>query len=454
MQKILVVDDEVDICLLLEKFLGRKGFEVTTCHKGNDALKLAEDNSFDLFIIDYRLPDFEGIDLLKELKKLSPESNIIVITGYSDIRLAVEVIKYGAYDYVTKPLFPEELHNLVIEALEEKPPVEKNSKSDSIKRTNSKKSDFKEFKYVVGNNARSKQIYKSIELVAPTEMTVLVTGETGTGKEFVAREIHRLSRRSEKPFIAIDCGALPKDLAGSELFGHVKGAFTGALQNREGKFVVAEGGTLFLDEVGNLNYDTQVKLLRVLQERVVTKIGDSKEQEVDVRIIAATNENLKENIENGNFREDLYYRLNEFNIEIPPLRNRREDLEVFMNLFISRANTQLERSTETFKPDAMEKLKNYTWPGNLRELKNVVKRSVLLSQEDMISINTLPDEIIYHSEQADTEPKDSLKEASAVAEKERILQVLSETGNNKSKAARILNIDRKTLYNKLKNYDL
>jgi two-component system response regulator HydG len=452
MQKILVVDDEVDICLLLEKFLARKGFEVTSTHKGNDALKLAEEQSFDLYIIDYRLPDYEGIDLLKELKKLSPETNIIVITGYSDIRLAVEVIKYGAYDYVTKPLFPEELHNLVLEALKEKPPAEK--KTSRPGKSKPQKSDFKDFEYVVGNNPRSKQIHQSIELVAPTDMAVLITGETGTGKEFVAREIHRLSKRSDKPFLAIDCGALPKDLAGSELFGHVKGAFTGALQNREGKFVLAEGGTLFLDEVGNLSYDVQVKLLRVLQERVVTKVGGSKEQEVDVRIIAATNENLKENIENGSFREDLYYRLNEFAIELPPLRSRREDLEVFMKLFIERANEQLDRETKTFKPDAMEKLRNYSWPGNLRELRNVVKRSVLLSQENLISINTLPDEIIYYSEQSNSEPKDSLKEASSLAEKERILQVLSETGNNKSKAARILNIDRKTLYNKLKNYDL
>lgn len=452
MQKILVVDDEVDICLLLEKFLTRKGFEITTTHKGNDALKLAEEQSFDLFIIDYRLPDFEGIDLLKELKKLSPETNIIVITGYSDIRLAVEVIKYGAFDYITKPLFPEELHNLILEALKEKPPVEK--KYSGSKSAKPQKSDYKEFNYVVGNNPRSKQIYKSIELVAPTDMAVLITGETGTGKEFVAREIHRLSKRSDKPFLAIDCGALPKDLAGSELFGHVKGAFTGALQNREGKFVLAEGGTLFLDEVGNLSYDVQVKLLRVLQERVVTQVGGSKEQEVDVRIIAATNENLNENIENSSFREDLFYRLNEFAIDLPPLRSRREDLEVFMRLFIERANEQLNRKTESFKPDAMDKLRNYSWPGNLRELRNVVKRSVLLSEENMISINTLPDEIIYYGEHSNSEPKDSLREASSLAEKERILQVLSETGNNKSKAARILNIDRKTLYNKLKNYDL
>jgi len=454
MQKILVVDDEVDICLLLEKFLGRKGFEVTTCHKGNDALKLAEDHDYDLFIIDYRLPDFEGIDLLKELKKLSPETNIIVITGYSDIRLAVEVIKYGAYDYVTKPLFPEELHNLVKEALAEKPPEEKETSTKTVSKGKKPKTTFKMFEYVVGNNARSKQIYKSIELVAPTDMAVLITGETGTGKEFVAREIHKLSKRADSPFIAIDCGALPKELAGSELFGHVKGAFTGALQNRDGKFVVAEGGTLFLDEVGNLNYDVQMKLLRVLQERVVTKIGGTKEQEVDVRIIAATNEDLKENLEEGSFREDLYYRLNEFSIELPPLRSRREDLEIFMKLFIEKANEQLEKTTESFKPDALEKLKNYSWPGNLRELRNVVKRSVLLSQENLISINTLPDEIIYHSEDSKTLPKDSLKEASSIAEKDRILQVLSETGNNKSKAARILNIDRKTLYNKLKSYNI
>lgn len=450
---ILVIDDEVDICLLLKRFLERKGYLVTTTHKGADGLKAVSKTAFDLVISDFRLPDFNGLDLLKEIKALRPVVPVIIITGYSDIRMAVEVIKYGAFDYVTKPLYPEELLNMIKEALNHTEPV---VKSNSVKpKSSSRSSDNnKEFEYHKGESAGATSLYKNMEVVAPTPMSVLIHGETGTGKEFVAKEIHRLSKRSDQPFVALDCGALPKDIAGSEFFGHEKGAFTGAVSSREGKFKLADGGTLFLDEIGNLSYEIQLKLLRVLQERKFTKVGGSKDEEVDVRILAATNENLRQSVNEGKFREDLYYRLNEFSLTLNPLRNRKDDIEVFVNLFIEQANKQLDREIEAVSEEVMNKFNSYSWPGNLRELKNVVKRGVLLSQGTKIQLDVLPEEIKYGISRADQPTDDSLKSVANHAERDRILSVLAQTGNNKSKAAKILNIDRKTLYNKLKLFDI
>jgi len=449
---ILVIDDEVDICLLLKKFLERKGYFVTSVHKGTDGLKAVTKTAFDLVISDFRLPDYNGLDLLKEIKATRPAVPVIIITGYSDIRMAVEVIKYGAYDYVTKPLYPEELLNMVQEALEHSEPE---TKADPVKSTGgSKNADRTNFDYHKGESSGSASLYKNMKIVAPTEMSVLIHGETGTGKEFVAKEIHRLSKRSDKPFVALDCGALPKDIAGSEFFGHEKGAFTGAVSSREGKFKLADGGTLFLDEIGNLSYEVQLKLLRVLQERKFTKVGGSKDQEVDVRILAATNENLRQSVNEGKFREDLYYRLNEFSLTLNPLRNRKEDIRVFVNLFIEQANRQLDREIKRVSDEVMGKFRSYTWPGNLRELKNVVKRGVLLTDGDTIQLDVLPEEIKYGISRMDGPTDDSLKSVANHAERDRILNVLSQTGNNKTKAAKILNIDRKTLYNKLKLFDI
>lgn len=450
---ILVIDDEIDICLLLKKFLERKGYLVTTAHKGADGLKNVSKQAFDLVISDFRLPDYNGLDLLKEIKALRPAVPVIVITGYSDIRMAVEVIKYGAYDYVTKPLYPEELLNMVKEALEHTEPAA-NSPKVTTPKPASDNNMQEDPEYIKGESPGSASLYKNMTIVAPTPMSVLIHGETGTGKEFVAKEIHRLSSRSEKPFIAIDCGALPKDIAGSEFFGHEKGAFTGAVSSREGKFKIADGGTLFLDEIGNLSYEVQLKLLRVLQERKFTKVGGSKDVEVDVRILAATNENLRQAVNEGRFREDLYYRLNEFSLTLNPLRNRREDIKAFVDLFVERANTQLERQVERVSEDVLEKFMNYSWPGNLRELRNVVKRGVLLSEGNVLKEDVLPEEIKYGISHTDGPTDDSLKSVANHAERDRILSVLSQTGNNKSKAAKILNIDRKTLYNKLKLFDI
>jgi two-component system response regulator HydG len=450
---ILVIDDEVDICLLLKRFLERKGFIVETAHKGADGLKAVSKQSFDLVISDFRLPDFNGLELLKEIKALRPAVPVIVITGYSDIRMAVEVIKYGAYDYVTKPLYPEELLNMVKEALEHTEPAVISQKA-APKEPASDNNMQSDPEYLKGESPGSASLYKNMTIVAPTPMSVLIHGETGTGKEFVAKEIHRLSARSDKPFIAIDCGALPKDIAGSEFFGHEKGAFTGAVSSREGKFKIADGGTLFLDEIGNLSYEVQLKLLRVLQERKFTKVGGSKDVEVDVRILAATNENLRQAVNEGRFREDLYYRLNEFSLTLNPLRNRREDIKDFVELFVDRANKQLDRKVERVSEEVLEKFMNYSWPGNLRELRNVVKRGVLLSEGNVLEEDVLPEEIKYGISRSDGPTDDSLKSVANHAERDRILSVLSQTGNNKSKAAKILNIDRKTLYNKLKLFDI
>lgn len=454
MKKILVIDDEIDICIILQRFLSRNDFDVSIAHNGRDGLDAIRKKKFDLIISDYRLPDFDGLSLLKEMKSIDSSLRIIIITGYSDIRLAVEVIKYGAVDYITKPLYPEELLNLIHETIASD--VQQNHTKAPKKRKSADKVLAGESEYVIGTNAASKKVYQNIELVAPTPISVVITGETGTGKEFVAREIHRLSSRADGPFIAVDCGALPENIAGSEFFGHEKGAFTGAIQSKDGKFVHANGGTLFLDEIGNLSYDIQMKLLRVLQERCVTRIGGDQLIDVDVRLIVATNENLREAIKNGDFREDLYFRLNEFNITVPPLRQRSNDIEFFAMKFVEKANQQLQKNVTGFSAEAKEKMQAYNWPGNLRELKNVVKRAVLLTQGDTIDCNALPDEIVHHhllSSQS-SQSSSPLKAASEEAEKEQILSVLTQTGYNKSKTAHLLNIDRKTLYNKLKQFGI
>lgn len=465
MAKILVIDDEIEICLILNKFLSKNGFEVSTAHTGKDGLQKIKSEDYDLILSDFRLPDYNGLDLLKEIKALKPRSKVIMITGYSDIRMAVEVIKYGAIDYVTKPLYPQEMLSLINEtlAISQDEPYVSHERSESAtanplkevatSRTVSVKV-ARNIPYIIGKSKSSKSVYNNIKIVAPTSMSVIITGETGTGKEYVAKEIHRLSDRKNKPFVAIDCGALPKDIAGSEFFGHEKGSFTGASHEKDGKFKYADGGTLFLDEIGNLSYDIQMKLLRVLQEQKFNRIGGQKDISVDVRIIVATNEDLKKSVRDGEFREDLFYRLNEFNIELSPIRNRQDDLVEFADTFIEIANTQLGKDIKGLSEGVLAKFKMYNWPGNLRELRNIIKRSVLLSSGDYIEERTLPEEIIYFSEISQPSAQKSLRGVANEAERERILKVLTQTGNNKSKAAKILNIDRKTLYNKLKTYDI
>ncbi len=461
MKRILVVDDELDICLLLERFLSKHGYAVETASDARKGLQMLEKETYDLVISDFRLPDMNGLDFLKESKRINSLCKVIIITGYSDIRMAVEVIKFGAVDYITKPLYPEELLSLVKESLSAEPPQaqdEVKAAHNSTHKSKTKTAGSTDIDaYLVGKSESAVRVHQNIELVAPTPLSVIILGETGTGKEFVAKRIHELSDRSAKPFVAIDCGALPKDIAGSEFFGHEQGAFTGAVKSKDGKFKYADAGTLFLDEVGNLSYEVQVKLLRVLQEHKYTRIGGSKDIDVDVRIIAATNENLKDAVNEGRFREDLYYRLNEFSITVAPLRDRSADIEVFATRFVEQANRLLSRNVKHISDAVWEKFGSYPWPGNLRELRNVIKRCVLLTQGDTIALSTLPEEIAYGSSltaKSGYSDQYSLKEAAEEAERDKIVKVLAQTGNNKSKAARMLNIDRKTLYNKLKTYDI
>jgi two-component system response regulator HydG len=473
MKKILIVDDEVNIGLLLSKFLTRNSFIVETTTSGSAAMEYLAKEKFDLVLCDYRLEDTDGKAMLIKIKEAYPQTGVIIITGYSDIKLAVELIKLGAYDYITKPLYPDEILNTINKAIETQIALnqdlnEANQVGQKSAKSASKPITLNTGEFVVGQSAASKELMKQIMLVAPTPYSVILTGESGTGKESVAKTIHLNSPRKDKPFVAMDCGSLTKELAGSEFFGHEKGSFTGALYTKIGHFEMANGGTLFLDEVGNLSYDIQAALLRTVQERKIKRIGNTKEIDLDVRIIVATNENLAESIQKGRFREDLYHRFNEFSIHLPPIHQRGNDILVFANNFLAAANEELGRNVTSFSDEVQECLLTYNWPGNVRELKNVIRRATLTTENDVIQLKALPLEISTYAKTTAIEsavenavvrstvtnrPRD-LKNAALEAEYEAILNVLREVNFNKTKAAKILNIDRKTLYNKMKAIDL
>src|SRR6187402_517499 len=368
MPNILVIDDDKDICLTLSKFLTKNNYMVEVAHKGEEGLQTLRNNNFDLILCDYRLPDYTGVELLQKIKVLSPGVAIIIITGYSDVRTAVETFRFGANDYVTKPLFPDELLVTIKETLQKNKDRNVNhvdSNGSTVKTRNTRMEGSTTSDFIVGQSSQSQTVQRHIELIAPSDMSVIIHGETGTGKEFVAQSVHKFSKRSDKPFIAIDCGALPKELAGSELFGHVKGSFTGAIGDKQGSFEVADGGTIFLDEIGNLSYENQVKLLRVIQERKIKRIGATKDTAIDVRIIAATNEDLTKAVKEGRFREDLYHRLNEFKILLLPLRERKDDVMVFAQYFLKKANASLGKDVKIFSDEVTGYLRNYYWHGNL-----------------------------------------------------------------------------------------
>lgn len=464
MRKILIVDDEVNIGLLLSKFLTRNSFSVSTATSGVSAMEYLSKEPYDLVLCDYRLEDTDGKEMLIKIKESYPRTGVIIITGYSDIKLAVELIKLGAYDYITKPLYPDEILNTINKAIETQIALNVH-KPEATPETPKQKPTRQTYNqvenFVAGQSGASKELLKQIQLVAPTAYSVILTGESGTGKESVAKAIHLNSPRKDKPFVAMDCGSLTKELAGSEFFGHEKGAFTGALYTKVGHFELANGGTLFLDEVGNLSYEIQAALLRTVQERKIKRIGSTKEIDLDVRIIVATNENLSSAIQNGRFREDLYHRFNEFSINLPPLSARGSDIMIFANTFLGVANQELERSVEGFSEEVEECFLTYNWPGNVRELKNVVRRATLLTEGQEIQIKALPLEISTYAKASAIEssiariekPRD-LKNAALEAEYDAILKVLREVNFNKTKAAKILNIDRKTLYNKMKAINL
>ena len=439
---ILIVEDDLVFSTMMKTWLTKKGFQVDTASANTRARKLLAEHTYDLILSDLRLPDQDGIHLLTWLREQSCHTPFIIMTSYAEIQSAVQAMKHGASDYIAKPIHPDELLNKIKENIgkPEIPAADLQEKTSTPFTQN----------FLEGESEAAHQLFNYVRLVAPTQMSVLITGSSGTGKEYVAHRIHELSKRNGKPFIAIDCGSIPKELAASEFFGHIKGSFTGALADKTGAFEEANGGTLFLDEIGNLGYEVQVQLLRALQERRIRRIGSTKEIEVDVRLLCATNENLKEGIAKGTFREDLYHRINEFTLRMPDLKERPEDILLFANFFLDQANRELERNLIGFDAEASKALQRYTWPGNLRQLKNTVKRATLLAQGDFITLNELGEEILT-SPPAPASESFNLHDEDL--EKQRIQHALHRTGY-KTKAAQLLGIDRKTLYNKMKLYNI
>ena len=440
---ILIVEDDLVFSTMMKTWLTKKGFQVDTASANTRARKLLAEHTYDLILSDLRLPDQDGIHLLTWLREQSCHTPFIIMTSYAEIQSAVQAMKHGASDYIAKPIHPDELLNKIKENIgkPEIPAADLQEKTSTPFTQN----------FLEGESEAAHQLFNYVRLVAPTQMSVLITGSSGTGKEYVAHRIHELSKRNGKPFIAIDCGSIPKELSASEFFGHIKGSFTGALADKTGAFEEANGGTLFLDEIGNLGYEVQVQLLRALQERRIRRIGSTKEIEVDVRLLCATNENLKEGIAKGTFREDLYHRINEFTLRMPDLKERPEDILLFANFFLDQANRELERNLIGFDAEASKALQRYTWPGNLRQLKNTVKRATLLAQGDFITLNELGEEILT-SPPAPASESFNLHDEDL--EKQRIQHALHRTGYNKTKAAQLLGIDRKTLYNKMKLYNI
>src|ERR1700761_5279401 len=396
MKKILIIDDEVNVALLLSKFLTRNGFDVATASSGASGLEQLKAGNFNLVLCDYRLEDTDGREMLRQIKSNYPQTGVIIITGYSDIKMAVELIKMGAYDYITKPLYPDEILNTITKAIETHNALQEDSDEGSSAQAGQNRKQTASATasgMVMGSSKASKELARQIELVAPTNYSVIILGESGTGKEEAAKSIHLQSPRRNQPFVAMDCGSLTKELAASEFFGHEKGSFTGALATKIGHFEMANGGTLFLDEVGNLSYEIQAALLRTVQERKVKRIGSTKEIDLDVRIIIATNENLHDSIQKGRFREDLYHRFNEFTIYMPALRELGSDILLLAEHFLKMANQELGRNVTSFSPEVVECFTNYRWNGNIRELKNIVRRATLLTEGNEIMLKALPLEL-------------------------------------------------------------
>ena len=438
MKHILIVEDDTTFAVMLQTWLSKKKFSVASVSGIAAAKKTLIESSVDLVLCDLRLPDGDGIDLLEWVSNRNVNVPLIVMTSYAAIPSAVQAMKLGARDYISKPVNPEDLLQKINEVF--------NAGVKTGKQIPVSESVPEETNYLEGQSEAARQLYTYVKLVAPTSMSVLINGASGTGKEYVAKRIHQLSKRSEKPFVAIDCGAIPKELAASEFFGHKKGSFTGAIEDKVGAFIEADGGTIFLDEIGNLSYDVQVQLLRVLQERRVKPIGTTTEVKVDVRLIAATNEDLKAAIKSGAFREDLYHRINEFTIYMPHLCERGEDIPLFANFFLDQANRELEKPVPGFLPEAMERISQYTWPGNLREMRNTVMRADLLAQGNPIRVEHLGIDMNIDK------PINILHDPDS--ERTKIVSALQKCSGNKSKAAAMLGIDRKTLYNKLKLYQI
>lgn len=459
MEKIFIVEDDLSFGTIIQAWLRKKGFEVEKTTSVKSAIAAWEETAkqgnaargFDLVLSDLRLPDKDGIFLLRWMREHGMKVPFIVMTSYAEIQNVVLAMKSGATDYIAKPFHPDILLDKIHEALNAR---KQSANSTSTPEDGGAKDDQSDNppKYIEGESEASRKLYSYVSLVAPTPMSVLILGASGTGKEYVARRIHELSPRAGKPFFALDCGAIPKDVAASEFFGHVKGAYTGAEDDKKGAFEMANGGTLFLDEMGNLSYEVQVQLLRALQERKVRPLGSNKEIEVDIRLVCATNENLAERVAEGAFREDLFHRINEFTIYMPELKQRGSDIFLFADLFIRHANKELNRQVEGLDDKAKAMIASYGWPGNLRELNNVMKRATLLATGRYIGVKELEQGMAHIQVPTAMQPPTTLHDEQT--ERQRIEAALNAAGGNKSKAAQMLAVDRKTLYNKMRKYGM
>lgn len=442
--KVLVVDDDDAIRVSFEKFFAKAGHMAVIVENGAQALEKIKSRQFDLAFVDLRLPGISGIDLLKKIRMMNPRMDIVIITGYGTVETAVEAMKFGAYDYIQKP-FSLETIRYVLDKILEKQAILQDVKTRRLKFDRDGQVET-----IIGESPRMIEVYELVQKVAPTDSTVLITGETGTGKELIARAIHFNSLRRNKPFLTMDCSSLVENLFESELFGHVKGSFTGAIATKHGSFELANGGTFFFDEIGNISLNIQAKILRAIQEREIRRVGSTETIKVDVRVIAATNKDLRQAVEEGTFREDLFYRISVIPIHLPPLRERKEDIIPLANYFLEKYNQRRLKALRGFSTAVKDIFIRYHWPGNVRELENVVERAVVIEDGDEVSITSLPSHLWFDGNQKElTSPKiKSLEEL----EREHIIHALKATDGNRSKTARLLGIDRKTLYDKIKRY--
>lgn len=451
MEKILIIDDNESLRYTLENVLEEAGFQPKPVEDGFKALEEVRSTPYDLVICDMKLPKMSGMETMMEIKKLQPDIPFIILTAFGDIKNAVDAMKNGAFDYITKPFDNEEMVLNIRKALELK------YLNQELAILRKRSDDSYKGLGIIGVSPQMKEIFEQVKVVAPTNLTVLIQGESGTGKEVIANMIHRESERGTKPFVAVDCGAIPDTLIESELFGHEKGAFTDAKAQREGKFEQSNGGSIFLDEITNLSDSNQIKLLRAIQERKITRIGGKKPINLDVRILTATNVRLSDAVNTGKFRTDLYYRLNEFHIDIPPLRERTDDIPPLVEHFIREANKELNKSVENVSESVMEKILTHKWPGNIRELKNALRRGVLLTQGITMERINITDEIVTakgtYSEPV-AEEEMSFENVTKRAEREAIIKAINDAEGNKSKAAKLLNMNERTFYRKLKSLGL
>ncbi|HYS44580.1 MAG TPA: sigma-54 dependent transcriptional regulator [Geobacteraceae bacterium] len=442
--KILVVDDETPSREALGLLLKSAGFEITGAATGHEAFELLTAGSFDIVITDLFLPDLNGIDILKRVKALSPAMEVILITGHASAETAVRAMKEGAFDYITKPLNLDELRMIIDKALEKRRLLSENVYLKKQLR------DKFEFANIIGSSPAMQKVFNRMKRIIKTDSTVLVMGESGTGKEIVAKAIHFNGHRKDKPFIAVHCGAIPESLLESELFGHMKGAFTGAVRDKIGKFEAADQGTIFLDEIGTMPMHLQTKLLRVLQEQEVERIGSNRPIKLDVRIISATNQNLEEEVKGGNFRDDLFYRLNVIPLNLPPLRERREDILALVKHFLQKNCKEMKRPVMTLTKEVLEALELYHWPGNVRELENIVERTVALTEGNQITLDDLPSAIRMEASTRVVERGVDLVKTVNEIEKKMIAEALALTNGVKARAAAMLNLNRTTLVEKMR----